>query len=90
MRRLLAGLLLGSVALALPQHALAYDYVQPVVPEQFLAGAPAPAATGPAVDAAYAPGVANPQSEPVSPSYVPRNPWDNGDSGCSLADWNVC
>jgi hypothetical protein len=96
LRRLLASVLLGSALLALPAQALAFDYAEPVIPVQFRAGAPDPAlgagqaTTAAAVNTVYSVGVANPQSEPPAPSYVPRNPWDEGDGGCALWAWNVC
>ena len=96
MRRLLAGVLLGSVALALPQHALAFDYAAPAVPPDLRAGATAPgvggdlAAEPPSLSAGYTAGADNPQSDPASPAYVPRNQWDDGEGGCALWDWDVC
>lgn len=98
MRRLLAGVLLGSVALALPQHALALDYPAPVVPPALRDGTgmtgpaltPEDSTTLPVTGQLATPPPLVPEAAPDDPAYVPGNQWQDGGGGCALWDWDTC
>jgi hypothetical protein len=85
MRRLIVGVVLGGVLLIAPHRALAIDYAEPAVPEEF--GGPGPAV---APDDRTGAAEVSPQTVPDDPPFIPHNTWDNHKGGCALWDWDTC
>jgi hypothetical protein len=93
-RFLLAALLLGAAAFGPVAPAWAFDYEEPVVPPQFLAGSPPPrpqvlrlqSTTLPVTGMASTSAAVPPSVPPVA---HPAPTVDSDSTGCALWNWNA-